>query len=60
MGEPVLSQKNLASHNQQLQMALKNPATHRGNHQHTPNMNLGEVRSAKKRGGASTDMVPSK
>ncbi|TNV86710.1 hypothetical protein FGO68_gene11624 [Halteria grandinella] len=61
MGEPVLSQKNLANHNQQLQMALKNPATHRADMlQQTPNLNLGEVRSAKKRGGASTDMVPSK
>jgi len=29
MGDPVLSQKNLASHNQQLSMNINNPVTHR-------------------------------
>jgi hypothetical protein len=55
MGEPVLSQKNLASHNQQLQQM--NPATQREmNHGGVSN----DLRAIKKRGGASTDMVPQK
>ena len=42
-------------------MAMKNPATHRGDLlQDNNNLHLGEVRSAKKRGGASTDMIPTK
>lgn len=48
VGEPILSQQNLASHNQKM-----NPVTHREQQQ-----NQDPIRPAKKRAGASTDMVP--
>lgn len=48
MGEPILSQQNLASHNKKM-----NPVTHREQQQ-----NQDPIRPAKKRAGASTDMVP--
>jgi hypothetical protein len=47
VGEPILSQQNLASHNQKM-----NPVTHREQQNQDP------IRPAKKRAGASTDMVP--
>lgn len=50
--EAVLSQKNLANHNQQLSL---NPITQRDINLIAP---LSEARSSKKRGGASTDMIP--
>lgn len=55
MGEPVLSQKNLMNHNQQM-MAAMNPISQRDIN---PNPNpLGDVRQSKKRGaGASSDLV---
>ncbi len=53
MGEAVLSQKNLANHNQKLSMA---PITHR----EIVHQNQDGLKPVKKRAGASTDMVPSK